>query len=377
MNTALIVAAGTSSRAQTNQSKVLYKIAGKPIFMHSVDRFLSMGHKIILVVSKGDYKLFESYIKDHIKLVIGGETRSESVMLGLKEVQTPYVFIHDAARPLIHEEIILEVEKALEYHDAVLVCEKVTSALKKIEGSQIKSINRDEYLLAQTPQAFLTEKIRYAHIRNSKAFDDDIALYQSFYPEDKVHVVINQKPNIKVTYPQDFNYVKSHLEGESNMRIGHSFDIHQLVADKPLYLGGILIPHEKGLLGHSDADCLLHAICEAMLGALALGDLGTHFPDTDMKYKGIASSNLLKEVYQMIRHKGYEIGNIDAMVYAQEPKLTPYKESMQKNIASLLEIHLDQISIKATTYEKMDAIGEGLAIASEVVVMLRKVSHDY
>jgi len=377
MNTALIVAAGTSSRAQTSQSKVLYKIAGKPMFMHSVDRFLNMGYKIILVVSKNDYKQFEPYAKDKIKLVIGGETRSESVMLGLKEVQTPYVYIHDAARPLIHEEIILEVEKALEYHDAVLVCEKVTSALKKIEGNQIKSINREEYLLAQTPQAFLTEKIRYAHIRNSKSFDDDIALYQHFYPEDKIHVVVNQKPNIKVTYPHDFNYVKSHLEGESHMRIGHSFDIHQLISDRPLYLGGIQIPYDKGLLGHSDADCLLHAIAEAMLGALALGDLGTHFPDSDPKYKGIQSSLLLKEVYQMIRHKGYEIGNIDAMIYAQEPKLAPYKESIQKNISSLLEIEIDQVSIKATTYETLDSIGQGLAIASEAVVILRKVSHDY
>lgn len=377
MNTALIVAAGTSSRAQTNQSKVLYPIAGKPMFMHSVLQFLKMGHQIILVVSKNDLKHFEPYVNENIKLVIGGETRSESVMLGLKEVQTPYVFIHDAARPLIHEDIILEVEKALEYHDAVLVCEKVTSALKKIEGNQMKSINRDEYLLAQTPQAFLTEKIRYAHIRNQKAFDDDISLYQSFYPEDNIHIVINQKPNIKVTYPQDFNYVKSHLEGDYHMRIGHSFDIHQLVNDRPLYLGGILIPFEKGLLGHSDADCLLHAISEAMLGALALGDLGTHFPDNNPKYKDVSSSILLKEVYQMIRQKGYDIGNIDAIIYAEAPKLSNYKESMQKHISNLLGIETNQVSIKATTYEKMDAIGQGLAIASEAVVILRKVSHDY
>jgi 2-C-methyl-D-erythritol 2,4-cyclodiphosphate synthase len=114
-----------------------------------------------------------------------------------------------------------------------------------------------------------------------------------------------------------------------------------------------------------------------MLGALALGDLGTHFPDSDPKYKGIQSSLLLKEVYQMIRHKGYEIGNIDAMIYAQEPKLAPYKESIQKNISSLLEIEIDQVSIKATTYETLDSIGQGLAIASEAVVILRKVSHDY
>ncbi len=374
MNTALIVAAGTGSRAQLDQSKILYKINGKPLFLYSLELFLSLDYQIILVVSKDDINEIRKYVTDNIKLVLGGKTRGESVMNGLKEVQTPYVYIHDAARPLITKQAVMAIEKALEYHDAVLLAEKLTSALKKYDEKELTSMNRDDFILAQTPQAFLTEKIRYAYIRNETNYVDDISLYQAFYPEDKVKVVINTEPNIKATYPQDFSFIKMILkERDENLRIGHSFDIHQLVDDRPLILGGIEIPYEKGLLGHSDADVLLHAIAEAMLGALALGDLGSFYPDTDPAYKDMDSKRILKETNDLIRQKGYEIGNIDATVYAELPKLNPHIKNIKENISKLLSIREDQISVKATTYEKMDAIGEQKAIASEAVVLLKKV----
>ncbi|PKK98883.1 MAG: 2-C-methyl-D-erythritol 2,4-cyclodiphosphate synthase [Tenericutes bacterium HGW-Tenericutes-2] len=374
MNTALIVAAGTGSRAQLNQSKILYKVNGKPLFLYSVELFLSLGHQIILVVSKEDINEIRKYVTDEIKLVLGGKTRGESVMNGLREVQTPYVFIHDAARPLITKQAVMEIEKVLQFQDAVLLAEKLTSALKKYNDKDLTSMNRDDFILAQTPQAFLTEKIRYAYIRNDKDYVDDVSLYQAFYPEDKVKVVINTEPNTKATYPQDFSYIQMILkERDENLRIGHSFDIHQLVENRPLILGGIQIPFEKGLLGHSDADVLLHAIAEAMLGALALGDLGSFYPDTDPAYKDIDSKRILKETYDLIRQKGYEIGNIDATVYAELPKLNPHIKNIKENISKLLTIRDDQISVKATTYEKMDAIGEQKAIASEAVVLLKKV----
>lgn len=374
MNTALIVAAGTGSRAQLNQSKILYKINGKPLFLYSVELFLSLGHQIILVVSKEDINEIRKYVTDEIKLVLGGKTRGESVMNGLREVQTPYVFIHDAARPLITKQAVMEIEKVLQFQDAVLLAEKLTSALKKYNDKELTSMNRDDFILAQTPQAFLTEKIRYAYIRNDKDYVDDISLYQAFYPEDKIKVVINTEPNTKATYPQDFSYIQMILkERDENLRIGHSFDIHQLVENRPLILGGIQIPFEKGLLGHSDADVLLHAIAEAMLGALALGDLGSFYPDTDPAYKDMDSKRILKETNDLIRQKGYEIGNIDATVYAELPKLNPHIKNIKENISKLLSIRDDQISVKATTYEKMDAIGEQKAIASEAVVILKKV----
>lgn len=374
MNTALIVAAGSSTRAKLSQSKILYPINGKPLFMYSVETFFELGFDIVLVVSKDDFLEVKKYVSDEVKLVIGGKTRSESVMLGLKTVVTPYVYIHDAARPLITKHVILNIEKALAYHDAVLLAEKLTNALKRYENGILTSENRDLHLMAQTPQAFLTEKIRYAHIRNEAPYDDDISLYQAFYPEDKVHVVINEDVNIKVTYPEDLIYIKQHLERSDDMRIGHSFDIHQLVEGRKLMLGGIHIPYEKGLLGHSDADVLLHAITEAMLGALALGDLGTYFPDTDQGIKDIDSTKILLYVYKMIQQKGYEISNIDSTIYAEMPKMNPYIQTIRENIATLLHINHDKISIKATTYEKLDAIGQNKAIASEAVVMLKKVN---
>ena len=374
MNTALIVAAGAGSRAQLNQSKVLYLINHKPLFMYSVEAFLELGFKIVLVVSKNDLNEIQNYINpEKVVVVIGGKTRSESVKFGLKVVQTPYVYIHDAARPLITKKAILEIEKSLQFHDAVLLAERLTSSLKRVEHNELSSLNRDAYVLAQTPQAFLTEKIRYAYIRNEDTYDDDISLYQAFYPEEKVFVVYNEDPNLKVTYPIDFQYVKMHLEKEEPMRIGHSFDIHQLVDNRPLILGGIQIPYEKGLLGHSDADVLLHAIAEAMLGALSLGDLGTYYPDTNPQFKDINSMRILKEIYEMIRQKGYIVGNIDSTVYAELPKLNPYITQIKQNISKNLNILEDQIAVKATTYEKMDAIGEKKAIAAEAVVLLKKV----
>jgi len=374
MNTALIVAAGAGSRAQLNQSKVLYLINHKPLFMYSVEAFLELGFKIVLVVSKNDLNEIQNYINpEKVVVVIGGKTRSESVKFGLKVVQTPYVYIHDAARPLITKKAILEIEKSLQFHDAVLLAERLTSSLKRVEHNELSSLKRDAYVLAQTPQAFLTEKIRYAYIRNEDAYEDDISLYQAFYPEEKVFVVYNEDPNLKVTYPIDFQYVKMHLEKEEPMRIGHSFDIHQLVENRPLILGGIQIPYEKGLLGHSDADVLLHAIAEAMLGALSLGDLGTYYPDTNPQFKDINSMRILKEIYEMIRQKGYIVGNIDSTVYAELPKLNPYITQIKQNISKNLNILEDQIAVKATTYEKMDAIGEKKAIAAEAVVLLKKV----
>ncbi len=372
MNTALIVAAGMGVRSGLGQSKILFKVNDKPIFLYSVETFLKLGYKVILVVSKDDYDEIIPYVDDQVSLVIGGATRSQSVQNGLKLVDTPYVYIHDGARPMISKEKILMLQESLEFMDAVCLFEKVTPALKYFDGKHIESRNRSEHLLAQTPQAFLTEKIRYASLRNESSFDDDIALFQNFYPEDEIGVIINDEPNTKLTYYEDFVYFKKKIEGDV-MRIGHSFDLHQLVENRPLILAGIKIDYEKGLLGHSDADVVCHAISEAFLGSLALGDLGTHFPDHDDQYKDMDSTIILKEVYQKIKDLGYRLINMDVMIYAEKPKLNPYIEDMVINISKILEVDANQISIKATTYEKMDAIGQGLAIASEATLLVKKV----
>ena len=155
-----------------------------------------------------------------------------------------------------------------------------------------------------------------------------------------------------------------------NFRIGHGYDVHRLVPNRALILGGVIIPHEKGLLGHSDADVLLHAICDSILGALALGDIGKHFPDTDPQYANIDSRILLLHTAELIREKGWQIGNIDATVVAQAPRLSPYIQEMRENIASVLNLSLDAISVKATTEEHLGFTGEGLGIAAHAVCLL-------
>lgn len=156
------------------------------------------------------------------------------------------------------------------------------------------------------------------------------------------------------------------------MRIGHAWDVHRLVNNRPLILGGLKIPYSLGLLGHSDADVLLHAIAEALLGALALGDLGTFFPDNDVKYKDMDSKIILNEVYKMVQDKGYKIVNIDSTIYAEAPKLRPYIDEIRKSIASILNIPVEDVSVKATTHEKMGSIGKKEAISSEAVVLIEK-----
>lgn len=159
-----------------------------------------------------------------------------------------------------------------------------------------------------------------------------------------------------------------------NIRIGHGYDVHRLCEDRKLILGGVDIPYEKGLLGHSDADVLVHAVMDSLLGALALGDIGKHFPDTDPKYSGADSIVLLKHVYNLIKEKGYKLGNIDATILAQKPKLAPYIDSMRKNIADAMGCDISQVSVKATTEEKLGFTGEGLGISSHCVALLEKVN---
>lgn len=155
-----------------------------------------------------------------------------------------------------------------------------------------------------------------------------------------------------------------------NFRVGHGYDVHRLVPDRALILGGVTVPYEKGLLGHSDADVLLHAVCDSLIGALALGDIGKHFPDTDPAYKNIDSRILLSRTAELIREKGWQIGNIDATVVAQAPRLSPYIQQMRKNIAAVLNLPLDAISVKATTEEHLGFTGEGLGIAAHAVCLL-------
>ena len=371
MKTAIVLAAGTSSRTNLNMSKILYKIKDKEVFRYSLDTFIEAGYQVILVVSKDILNIAKRIVPNNVLVVEGGSSRCESTKIGLSHVTSKYVMIHDAARPLVTHKNIEHLEDGLKHNEAVFLASKMVDSLKSYKDGDVSSINREEVLIAETPQCFLTEKIKQAHDNTRVEYSDDISLYQAYFNK-QVLPILNDTPNIKVTYDKDIEYIKFLLNDYDGMRIGHSYDIHQLVKGRKLILGGVNIPFDLGLLGHSDADCLIHAITESILGALGLGDLGKHFPDDDAKYKDIASTELLQIVCGKMDDEGYEISNIDSIIFAQNPKMAPHIESMKNCIASILAVDTSLINIKATTYEKMDSIGRGEAIACESICLLRQ-----
>lgn len=375
MYTAIILAAGSSSRTKTITNKILYKINEIPVFEYSLKTFLGLDFSTIVVSNEDNYEEVKSYVSNEVNVIIGGETRTESVRKALDYVETKYVFIHDAARPLIDAENILNIKNELKNHDAVFLARNLSESLKEIKPKH-KNVNRENYLLAETPQAFLTEKIKKAYQEKNNFFDD-IEIYSNLYPNDNIKYLINNKPNIKITHKEDIIKVEALISQKETLRTGYSFDIHKLVENRKLILGGIEIPYNKGLLGHSDADVLLHVIGESILGALALGDLGSFYPDNDPKYKDISSTILLADINKMLIENKYEIINIDSQVFLEEPKINPYIKTIKEKIASILNIKTGKISVKATTFEKLESIGRKEAIAAVATCLIRRVYNDY
>lgn len=365
MNSAIIVAGGKSERfTDGNTQKINLLINNKPVYQHSVDLFLELGYEVILVIN-------EQVNIPNIKIVKGGNTRSESVYNGVKHASGKYVFIHDAARPLITKELIKLLENNIKENDGVYLAKKVNDSLKVLTTDGYKSVDRDLYITSETPQVFRRDLLVKAFKESNKNYTDEVAMVSELYKESVIVPVFHSNSNDKITYYEDFKRVKKLFI--NNYRIGHSFDLHKLVENRKLILGGVEIDYHLGLLGHSDADVVLHAVTESIIGALGLGDLGVNFPDTDSKFKDISSKVLLENVLQKMKNQNYGISNIDIMLYLEEPKLKKYRNNIINNIKDLLEIDLDKINFKVTTTEKVGPIGRNEAIAAEAVVLLEGV----
>ena len=363
MISVVILCGGSSTRMNHDKNKVLLPLAGRPVFMHSLEKFKQFSSDIVVVANENDLTEIKAY---HDNVVVGGATRQDSVYAGIKNCKYQKVLIHDGARPFIST---MDIAKMIEISNEVELAFLGNKMIDSIKDIAFNNLNRDEFIITYTPQLVNKNNYLEAYEKATKIYSDDVSLVSEVL-DIKPHLVIGDRGNIKITTKEDY---LSALEKVGRSRIGHSWDVHKLVVNRKLILGGIEIPFEKGLLGHSDADALLHAIAESLLGALSLGDLGTHFPDNDPKYKGIDSKLILKECYEKIKAQGYLIGNIDAMIYAEAPKMKPYINLMRECISDLLDIDINQISIKATTYEKMDAIGRGEAIACDSTVVLFKI----
>ena len=365
MISVVILCGGSSSRMNTEINKVLLPLDDKPLFMFSLEKFLDFSDDIIVVSNSKDYETIKELYPN---VVLGGESRQDSVYNGVLATKYDKVLIHDGARPFVtYEDIKKIIETSNEYPLAFLGNYLVDS----IKDKNYNNLNRDGIILTYTPQLVLKEDYLKAYEKaklNKEIYTDDVSLVSSVLGI-KPYLVVGERTNTKITTLEDYDNA---LRRVSKFRIGHSWDIHQLVTGRELILGGVKIPYEKGLLGHSDADALLHAIAESILGALALGDLGTFFPDNDPKYKGMNSKYILKECYLMAKQQGYVVSNLDTMIYAEAPKMAKHIPLMKEVISQILEIGLDQVSIKATTHEKMGVVGSGEAIAAEAFILLKK-----
>ncbi|MDD6609838.1 MAG: 2-C-methyl-D-erythritol 2,4-cyclodiphosphate synthase [Subdoligranulum variabile] len=368
--TAIIVAAGASRRMGFD--KLSYRLPdGRTVLETSCALFAA--HPAVdelVLVAGGNRPQCEAIAAACPKpctVVQGGATRADSVRSGLAAAKGQLVAIHDAARPFASAEIITAVLQAAAESGAAAPAVPVKDTIKIADqdGKVVATPDRAMLYAVQTPQCFdralYLQALEAVSGEKASLVTDDCSLFElAGLP---VTLTAGDYANLKITTKED-------LQKEKTMRIGHGYDVHRLVEDRKLILGGVEVPYEKGLLGHSDADVLLHAVMDAVLGAAALGDIGQHFPDTDPAYKGADSLALTREVAKIIAAHGYKVGNIDATILCQRPKLAPHIPAMRQNIADAFGLPLDAVSVKATTEEHLGFTGEGLGIAAHAVALI-------
>lgn len=368
--TAIIVAAGASRRMGFD--KLSYRLPdGRTVLETSCALFAA--HPAVdqlVLVAGGNRPQCEAIAAACPKpctVVQGGATRADSVRSGLAAAKGQLVAIHDAARPFASAEIITAALQAAAESGAAAPAVPVKDTIKIADqdGKVVATPDRAMLYAVQTPQCFdralYLQALEAVSGEKASLVTDDCSLFElAGLP---VTLTEGDYANLKITTKED-------LQKEKTMRIGHGYDVHRLVEDRKLILGGVEVPYEKGLLGHSDADVLLHAVMDAVLGAAALGDIGQHFPDTDPAYKGADSLALTREVAKIIAAHGYKVGNIDATILCQRPKLAPHIPAMRQNIADAFSLPLDAVSVKATTEEHLGFTGEGLGIAAHAVALI-------
>lgn len=376
---ALIPAAGRGERFGRPTNKVFAEIAGKPILAHTLSVFESCEAigEIIIVAGKNEIEAVGELVDRFgfgkvTHIVAGGKERQDSVRQGLEKVSSEIVAIHDAARPMVTCEIIDRSIKEAQRSGACIAAVPMIDTIKSATPECIvtDTIDRSNLYSIQTPQTFRTDLIRgayeQAYIDGFYATDDS-ALVERLGKQ--VTIVRGSYDNVKITTPSDMELASMRLGGRMH-RTGIGFDVHALVEGRKLTLGGVAIPYEKGLAGHSDADVLVHAVMDALLGAAALGDIGRHFPDSDPAYMDISSMKLLSHVAKLLAKDGWHITNIDAVVICEQPKISPHVENMVKGIAKCLQIEPGCISIKGTTTEKLGYTGRSEGIACQAIATL-------
>lgn len=361
---AIIVAGGKGERAGLGINKTLYNLNGRTVLENCVEKFLAVSEieSVTVAIDKDNIQTAENMFASlPVKVVCGGATRTESVLNALSVTTTQAVLIHDGARPYLSAELIKRVISSVKQYGTAIPCTplKETVALTK-DGLIADNIRENAYNI-QTPQGFLTQELKsaYALLDKSQNYYDDSTVFRLSGKSPRI--VEGEVSNVKLTYPADFR---------NRYVVGTGFDLHRLTEGRDLILGGVKIPHDKGLLGHSDADVLTHAVMDAILSALSLRDIGYHFPPTDDRYKDISSLILLQKVLSLIDEKGYKVSNISACIMAEKPKLMKYVPEISTNLAKVINISTSQVGITCTTLEQIGIVGREEGIATQAYVAL-------
>ena len=360
--TAIIVAAGRGTRAGGDVPKQWQVLAGEPVLAHTILAFAGQVDQIVLVINPEDRARAAGF---DLPMVDGGATRAESVrnaLVWLEGQGVDKVLIHDGARPLVSAAVINNVLKALETYTGAAPALPVTDALWRGNETVDGTAARDGLWRAQTPQGFRFEAIHAAHLAHPGGAADDVEVAR--WAGHTVAIVPGDEDNLKLTYAQDFARAARLLKGrDMDIRLGNGYDVHAFTEGEGGWLCGGKVPHGKALLGHSDADVGMHALTDAIYGALAEGDIGVHFPPSDPQWKGAESHIFLRHAMGRAAARGYVIANCDVTLVCERPKIGPHQSAMRAALADIMGIDMDRISVKATTSERLGFTGreEGIA----------------
>jgi 2-C-methyl-D-erythritol 4-phosphate cytidylyltransferase/2-C-methyl-D-erythritol 2,4-cyclodiphosphate synthase len=374
---AIIAAGGRGLRFGAEQPKQLLTLAGLPILQRSVNAFLDCEDIADIVVALpaelvADPPDYLRSARKPIDIVEGGDRRQDSVSRAFNRISTraDIVVIHDAARPLVSDAVIRRTIQAAAESGAAIAAVRQHDTVKRgdANGVIIETLAREEIYFAQTPQAFLTDVLRDALAVRGEATDEAVLAEMAGHA---VQLVQGDPRNVKITSPEDLMLAEHLLGGSAPaLRIGNGYDLHRLAVGRPLILGGVTIPFDRGLLGHSDADAVCHAVTDAILGAAGAGDIGRHFPDNDPAFKDADSLELLRAAAAIVGQAGFAVVNVDIVIIAQQPKLAPHIDAMRTNLAAALGCDRSQLSVKGKTNEGVDSMGAGESIAVHAVALL-------
>jgi 2-C-methyl-D-erythritol 4-phosphate cytidylyltransferase/2-C-methyl-D-erythritol 2,4-cyclodiphosphate synthase len=372
--TVLIVAAGKGERAGGGVPKQFRTLAGKPVLRWAVESLIR--HPAVqwirVVVAEGQEDRAAAALQGLRvgEFITGGAERADSVRAGLGAIDADAVLVHDAARPFCPPAVVDRLLASLEFFEGAAPVLPVGDTLARVDETLGDPVDRAGLARVQTPQAFRVGALKsaYGHWSGPSPSDETTVVRAAGM---KVAAVQGDPALEKLTLPADFDRAEQWLAGRLIPRTGMGFDVHAFSGEGPIMLGGLAVPHERGLVGHSDADVVLHAITDALLGAAGLGDIGEHFPPSDSRWKGSDSAQFLAHAASLLRDKGGIIDHVDCTIVAEAPKVGPYRQAMRERIAEIAALSVDQVSVKATTTEGLGFTGRREGIAAQAVASIR------